>query len=342
MKALFIGGTGTISMAITRQLAEMPQWELYLLNRGNRSQNVPASVHTISADINDEADAAEKLKDMKFDVVCDFIGFVPAQLERDYRLFKGKTKQFMYISSASAYQKPLANYQITESTPLANPYWEYSRNKIACEEYLMKLYREEGFPITIIRPSHTYDERSVPLGVHGNKGSYQVIKRMMEGKPVIIQGDGTSLWTMTHNSDFARAFIGLMGNVHAIGEAFQITSDESLTWNQIYQTIANALGVGLKAYYVPSDFLDAVGPYDFKGGLMGDKSNTVVFDNSKVKRAVPGWTAAVRFDQGVRMSLEYISSHPERQIEDPEFDQWCDQVINGMEEAKKRLIDAVK
>ena len=337
MKALFIGGTGTISMAITRLLAGMPEWELYLLNRGNRRYDLPEGIKTIEADINDEALVDEKISNMRFDVVCDFIGFVKEQLERDYRLFRGKTKQFMYISSASAYQKPLSDYRITEGTPLVNPYWEYSRNKIACEDYLMKLYREEGFPVTIIRPSHTYDERSVPLGVHGDRGSFQVIRRMQLGKPVIVHGDGTGLWTMTHNSDFAKAFVGLMGNVHAIGENYQITSDETLTWNQIYQTIADCLGVEYKPYYVASDFLDAVSRYDFRGGLIGDKSNSLVFDNAKVKRAVPGFTATVRFEQGVRNTIEYVLSHPECQVEDLEFDAWCDNVIAVLEEAKKKL-----
>lgn len=337
MKALFIGGTGTISMAITRLLATNPEWELYLLNRGSRSDTLPARVKTLAADINDEAKVAELIADLQFDVVCDFIGFVKEQLERDYRLFRGRTKQFMYISSASAYQKPLSNHIITEGTPLANPYWEYSRNKIACEEYLMKLYREENFPVTIIRPSHTYDERNVPLGVHGSCGSYQVIKRMLEGKPVIVHGDGTSLWTMTHNSDFAAGFVGLMGNAHAIGESFQITSDESLTWNQIYTTIANCLGVEYKPYYVASDFLASVSDYDLRGGLLGDKANTVVFDNTKLKRAVPGFTATVRFEQGVRRTLEYVLSHPECRKEDPEFDAWCDSLIEVLEEAKKKL-----
>ena len=337
MKALFIGGTGTISMAITRLLATNPEWELYLLNRGSRSDTLPAGVKTLAADINDEAKVAELIADLQFDVVCDFIGFVKEQLERDYRLFRGRTKQFMYISSASAYQKPLSNHIITEGTPLANPYWEYSRNKIACEEYLMKLYREENFPVTIIRPSHTYDERNVPLGVHGSCGSYQVIKRMLEGKPVIVHGDGTSLWTMTHNSDFAAGFVGLMGNAHAIGESFQITSDESLTWNQIYTIIANCLGVEYKPYYVASDFLASVSDYDLRGGLLGDKANTVVFDNTKLKRAVPGFTATVRFEQGVRRTLEYVLSHPECRKEDPEFDAWCDSLIEVLEEAKKKL-----
>ena len=255
MKALFIGGTGTISMAIIRKLAEDPQWEVWLLNRGNRKAEMPEGIHQIIADIHDEAAAAKALEGMEFDTVCEFIAFHPEDAARDLRLFRGKTKQYIIISSASAYHKPAASYLITEGTTLANPHWEYSRNKIAIEELLMKAYREEGFPVTIVRPSHTYDERSVPIGVHGNKGSWQVIRRMLDGKPVLIQGDGSSLWTMTFNTDFATGFIGLMANPHAIGEAFQITGDETLTWNQIYQAVADALGVELKPYYVASDFL---------------------------------------------------------------------------------------
>lgn len=336
MKVLFIGGTGTISSAISRQLAERGD-ELYLLNRGSRNHELPDTVKIIKADIGDEADVAAKLEGMSFDVVCDFIGFVPSQLERDYRLFNGKTKQFMYISSASAYHKPVREYRITEATALANPYWEYSRNKIACEEYLMKMYRENGFPITIIRPSHTYCERSVPVGVHGDKGSFQVLKRMMEGKPVIIHGDGTSLWTITYNEDFAKAFIGLMGNPHAIGEAFQITSDESVTWNQIHQMIADCLGVPFKPYYVASDFLNAVSHYDFEGGLIGDKANSVVFDNTKLKRAVPGFQATIRAEEGIRKAVTYMLEHAECQEEDPEFDAWCDKVIEKLEAVKKEF-----
>ena len=336
MKALFIGGTGTISSAITRQLVASG-CDLWLLNRGNRTAEMPDGINYITVDVNDEVAVAEKIKDMSFDVVCDFIGFVPAQLERDCRLFTGKTKQFMYISSASAYNKPCRDYRITEGTALANKYWEYSRNKIACEDFLMKMYRENGFPVTIIRPSHTYDERAVPMGVHGKKGSWQVIKRMMEGKPVIVHGDGTSLWTMTFNEDFAKGFIGLMGNKHAIGEAFQITNDETLTWNQIYETIADCLGVEYKPYYVASDFLAAVSDYDLEGGLLGDKANCVVFDNSKLKRAVPGFAPSIRFEQGIKITLDYILSHPEYQIPDPEFDKWCDDVIAALENAKAVL-----
>ena len=338
MKALFIGGTGTISTAIVRRLAEKLGWEVWLLNRGNRA--VPEGVHQIIADISDETDVAQKLEGMEFDVVNEFIGFVPEQVERDYRLFRGKTKQYIFISSASAYHKPAASYIITEGTTLANPHWEYSRNKIACEEFLMKKYREEGFPVTIVRPSHTYDERNVPLGVHGKKGFYQVIRRMLDGKPVIIQGDGSSLWTATFNTDFAIGYTGLMGNRHAIGEAFQITGDETLTWDQIYQTIADALGVKLNAYHVSSDFLSAAGDkygFDFEGSLTGDKSVSVVFDNRKLKRVVPDMKTTVRFDQGVRIALDYVLSHPECQVEDPEFDAWCDRVITALEEAKTKI-----
>ena len=338
MKALFIGGTGVISTAITRRVAQTPGWDLWLINRGNRLYEVPENVKTIVVDINDEAEVLRRLEGMEFDVVCDFIGCERSQVERDYRFFRGRTKQFMYISSASAYQKPLASPYITEGTTLANPYWQYSRNKIECEEYLWRLWREEGFPVTVIRPSHTYCERSLPVGVHGKMGAWQVVKRMLEGKPVIIPGDGTSLWTVTHSSDFAKAFVGLMGNSHAVGEAFQITSDESLTWNQIHATIAGILGVEFRPYHVSSDFLADVGrEYDLRGALLGDKANTVVFDNSKLKRAVPDFVCTTPFAVGARLSLEYFLSHPELQREDPAFDAWCDAVIAALTAARRQL-----
>ena len=338
MKILFIGGTGTISSAITQQLATT-EHELWLLNRGNRKSEVPGNVKQIIADINDEEEVLCQLGDMRFDAVCDFIGFVPAQVERDFRLFAGRTRQYLYISSASAYNKPARSYVINEGTTLTNPHWQYSRDKIACEELLLKHYREDGFPVTIIRPSHTYCERSVPTSVHGPKGSWQVLKRMMEGKQVIVHGDGSSLWTMTWNGDFAKGFIGLLGNPHAIGEVFQIMSDESLTWNQIYQTVADALGVEYKPYYVSSEFLAAVAPaeYDLEGNLTGDKAVTVVFDCSKLKRAVPGFQATTRFDEGARRCVNYILAHPELQEEDPAFDAWCDRVILALEEAKAKI-----
>jgi nucleoside-diphosphate-sugar epimerase len=334
MKILFIGGTGTISAAISKLLITQGH-ELYLLNRGQRNDVLPEGAHSLIADVNDESAVAAKIKDLNFDCVVDFIAFVPEHLQRDYRLFRDKTKQFIFISSASAYQKPLSDYRVSEVTPLANPYWQYSRDKIACEDYLMKLYREEGFPVTIVRPSYTYDERSVPLGVHGKNGTWQVLKRMMEGKPVIIHGDGTSLWTMTHNSDFAKGFVGLIGNIHALGEAVQITSDETLTWNQIYQTVARTLNVPLKAVHISSEFLAAIGPYDFYGGLLGDKAVSVVFDNAKLKRLVPEFVATKRFDQGVSDTIHHILAHPELQHPDEEFDKWCDNLI-------EKTIDIIK
>ena len=338
MKALFVGGTGTISTAIVNRLAKELNWEVWLLNRGNRNDAVPDGVRRITADIRNEKDAAEKLDGMFFDTVCEFIGFTAEDVERDYRLFRDKTRQYIYISSASAYHKPAAGYVVTEGTTLSNPHWQYSRDKIACEEFLMRKYREEGFPVTIVRPSHTYDERHIPLGAHGKKGFWQVIKRMMEEKAVLIHGDGSSLWTLTFNTDFAIGFTGLMGNRHAIGEAFQITGDETLTWDQIYSTVADALGVRLHPYHVASEYLAAVGdPYgfDFGGGLLGDKAVSVVFDNSKLKRIVPEMRTNVRFDQGVRIALDYILSHPEEcQQEDPEFDAWCDRVIGALEASK--------
>ena len=338
MKILLIGGTGTISSAITRQLAASGH-DLWLLNRGNRRSEVPANVKQIIADIDDEKSVLSGLPAETFDAVCEFIGFVPQQVERDVRLFRGRTRQYVYISSASAYNKPAASHMITEGTTLANPHWQYSRNKIACEELLMKEYRENGFPVTIVRPSHTYCERAVPLSVHGLKGSWQVLKRMMDGKPVLIHGDGSSLWTLTWNEDFARGFIGLLGNPKAIGEAFQIMSDEQLTWTQIYKCVANALNITPKLYYVASDFLAAVAPkeWDFEGNLLGDKSVTVCFDCTKLKRAVPGFLATTRFDEGVHRCIEHILAHPELQVPDPEFDAWCDRIIEAQEQAKMKL-----
>ncbi|MCI8361191.1 MAG: SDR family oxidoreductase [Clostridiales bacterium] len=325
MKALFIGGTGVISMEITRLLAADPAWELYLLNRGNRA-NLPAGVQLIQADIHDADDVERKLAGMRFDLAADFIAFTPADIERDLRLFRGRVGQYIFISSASAYQKPLSHYLITESTPLSNPFWQYSRDKIACEERLMRAYREEGFPATIVRPSHTYGEKALPVAFHGRKGSWQVLKRMLEGKPVIVPGDGSSLWTVTHAADFAKGFAGLMGNLHAVGEAVQITSDESLTWNQIHSVIGRALGVEPVVRHIATDFLAACRP-ELTDGLTGDKSHTVVFDNGKLKRLVPGFQAAIRFDQGAPQALSHILDTPALQQSDPAFDAWCDRVI---------------
>lgn len=336
MKILFIGGTGTISTAISKLLISQGH-DLFLLNRGQRNDILPAGAHYLIADVNDETKVFKLIHDLEFDCVADFIAFIPEHLQRDYRLFKDKTKQFIFISSASAYQKPLSDYRVTEATPLANPHWQYARDKIACENYLMKLYREEGFPVTIVRPSYTYDERKTPLAVHGQTGTWSVVKRILDGKPVIIQGDGTALWTMTHSNDFAKAFVGLIGNIHARGEAVQITSDETLTWNQIYQCIADALNKPLVAVHISSEFLAAAGPYNFYGGLLGDKAISVVFDNTKLKRLVPGFVAEKRFDQGIKETIDFLLDHPEYQPKDEEFDRWCDEIIESMQQLAQKI-----
>ena len=334
MKALFIGGTGTISTEISK-LCVKKSWELTLLNRGNAGNRVPDGARVLCADIHNEQAVKDVLGNETFDVVADFIAFTVEDVQRDIRLFAGKCAQYFFISSASAYQKPLSSPWITEGTPLHNPYWEYSRNKIACEEALMHAYHDDGFPITIIRPSHTYCERSIPVAVHGGS-SFQVVERMRLGKPVIVPGDGATLWTLTHSRDFAVAFVGLMGNMHALGEVYHITGDESLTWNQIYECIARALGVKARLVHIASETLGMLRP-ELVGNLLGDKSNTVLFDNTKIKRAVPQFCAATRFDQGAREAVEYIYTHPECQKLDPAFDEWCDAVI----EAYERLITSL-
>lgn len=334
MKALFIGGTGTISTSITELLVE-EGWDVTLLNRGNKS--IPGTKQLI-CDIGNEAEAARLLEGMTWDVVADFIAFVPEQVKRDIRLFKGHTKQYIFISSASAYQKPLSSPFITESMPLSNPHWEYSRNKIACEEVLMKEYRENGFPVTIVRPSHTYARWGLPLPVHGKKGPWQVLKRMLDGKKVIVPTDGATLWTVTASRDFAPGFVGLMNNTHAIGESVQITSDESLTWDQIMRIIADELNVEYKPCYVSAHLLAKVPEYNFEGELIGDKTNCVIFDNAKLKRLVPGFVCRNRFDIAGRESVRYILSHPELQTEDPQFDQVSDRVIRAVERAEKEIL----
>lgn len=323
MKALFIGGTGTISSAVS-ELAVKQGVELTLLTRSGTGG--PEGAEMLKGDIEDVNQIVSLLRGRTFDVVADFVAFTPEQAARDIELFHDKTEQYIYISSASAYQKPVTNYLITESTPLYNPYWQYSRDKIACEDLLMTAYRVSGFPVTIVRPSHTYGDRSVPVAIHGKKGSWQVLARLLEGKPVIVHGDGLSLWTFTHNTDFAKGFTGLMGNPHAIGQAVHITSDESLTWNAAFDAIGKALGVKPNLTHISSDLLAAFRP-DLLGTLLGDKAHSVVFDNTKLKRLVPDYCATTRFDQGVKRTVEYVLSHPECQTLDPDFDAWCDKTI---------------
>lgn len=337
MKVLLIGGTGRISLEITRLLSLDDNVQVYLLNRGNRNQNLPRNITLLKADIKEEKEVKKLLESYSFDVVADFIAFDINEIERNIRLFSDKTKQYIFISSASAYQKPVISCCITESTPLKNPYWEYSRNKIACEDRLIREYRQTGFPITIVRPSHTYDIRNVPVCIHGKNGGWQTIKRMLENKPVIIPGDGTSLWTLTSAVDFAKGFIGLLGNNRAIGHAVHITSDETLTWNQIYDCIADTLSVKLNAVHIASDFLVACNP-ELYGPLLGDKANSSVFDNTKIKNLVPGFSASTRFDQGVRETIRNMLEQKSLQIEDKEFDCWCDQVIAAYQDGLRNTI----
>ena len=333
MKALFIGGTGTISTEISK-LCVRKGWDLTLLNRGKNADRVPEGARVLRGDINQEEEIRPLLEGQKWDVVADFIAFTPDQVRRDIRLFEGKTSQYFFISSASAYQKPLSSPWITEGTPLHNPFWEYSRNKAECERILREAYDLRGFPVTLIRPSHTYCERSVPVAVHGRNGSFQVLERIRAGKRIIIPGDGLTLWTLTHSRDFAVAFEGLMGNAHALGETYHITGDESLTWNQIHECVGAALGREIQAVHIPSETLGRLWP-DMVGNLIGDKSNTVLFDNTKIKRAVPEFITTTFFSRGARECVDYIYAHPECQVPDPEFDSWCDRMLEAWDRAEE-------
>lgn len=327
MKVLFIGGTGKISSACS-QLAVDQGIELYLLNRGiTLERPAPNKAKIIIGDIYNRTSVEKAIGDLKFDSVVNWIAYTPKDIENDLSLFTGRTEQYIFISSASAYQKPLQKLPITESTPLVNPFWEYSRNKIACEERLLKAYREKNFPITIVRPSHTYDKTMIPL-----KGAYTAIDRMRKGKKIIIHGDGTSLWVLTHHKDFAKGFVGLLGNKHAIGEAFQITSDELLSWNQICNTMANAAGVEAKIVHIPSDLIAA---YDKQWGeeLLGDKSPTVIFDNSKIKSVVPDFNATIPFVKGAEEIMTWYDADPSRQIINEAFNSLANKIISAYESA---------
>jgi len=325
MKILFIGGTGIISSACTKLAAERGN-DLTLLNRGEtRSKRpIPDSVHELNLDYSDTESVTSALKGKEFDVVVNWITFTPDQIERDIELFRNRVGQFIFISSASAYQTPPASLPVTESTILDNPYWEYSRNKIACEQRLVQAYRNEKFPITIVRPSHTYDHTSFPFS-----GGYTNVDRMRCNKPVIVYGDGTSLWTLTHNIDFAKAFVGLLGNNHTIGEAFHITSDEWLTWNQIFQLVANAAGVmEPNLVHVPSEIIASFDP-DWGAGLLGDKSHSMIFDNSKIKRVVPDFKAEIPYSIGVREIIAWHDEDPNRKTINPEFDKMIEKILQN-------------
>jgi nucleoside-diphosphate-sugar epimerase len=333
MKILFIGGTGIISSACS-DLALARGHELFMVNRSVSKQlPVPAGATLFQADVyNDETSLAALLADHHFDAVVDYLAYHPNDIERDLRLFRGKTDQFVFISSASAYQKPVRNYLITEETPLENPYWEYSQNKIACEDRLMQAYQDEGFPVTIIRPSHTYGYTQIPFGVSSWRHPWTVVDRMKRRQKVIVPGDGTSLWVLTWNADFAKGLLGLLGNEQAIGEAFQITSDEVLSWDQIHLEAYRALGLEPNLIHIPSDLIAMYDP-DSLGSLIGDKANSVVFDNSQIKRFVPDYSCEVRWTEGLRRSLAWFEAHPEFQTIDHEMDAVWDRIIASYKRA---------
>jgi nucleoside-diphosphate-sugar epimerase len=320
-RVLFIGGTGIISTACAQQAVEAG-FDLFLLNRGkSTTRPAPAAAQVLMADINDRQAVRSVLTELEFDVVVNFRAFTPDQVAADLELFRGRVGQYIFISSASAYQTPPVRLPVLESTPLRNPYWQYSRDKIACEDLLVRAYRDEAFPVTIVRPSHTYDHTCVPFD-----GGWTVIDRMRRGAPILVHGDGTSPWTLTHHTDFARAFVGLIDNPRAIGDSFHITSDDSPTWNEIAASLADAAGVEARIVHVPSDVVAAADP-NWGAGLLGDKAHALVFDNSKIKSMVPGWHAKVPFFQGAREIVEWHDADDNRRTVDQRMDATMDKLI---------------
>lgn len=320
-KILFIGGTGVISSACS-DLALLNGLDLHLFTRGNSIRPIPTGAKVITGDINNLAAVEEMLDQYHFDVVVNWIVYQPEEIQRDIKLFSGKVGQYIFISSASAYQKPIKQLPITEETPLENPYWAYSRAKKACEELLFNAYKMFKFPVTIVRPSHTYDKTLLPF-----KGGYTTLDRIIKGMPVIIHGDGSSLWVLTHHRDFAIGFVGLLGNDRAIGEAYQITSDELQTWNAIYHTIANAEGVTLNPVYIPSTAIAQVDP-EWGASLLGDKAHSVIFDNTKIKTLVPEYKAVIPYHEGCRETLTWYRENPANQIIDLSLSDKMDKLIS--------------
>jgi nucleoside-diphosphate-sugar epimerase len=329
MTILFLGGTGIISTACTR-LAIERGFDVTLLNRGQRG-DVPPGAKALIADLADPAAVAKTLGSTNWDVVVDFLAYTPEDIEQRLDLFRGRVGQYIFISSASAYQKPLAHYLVTESTPLVNPFWHYSRQKIDCEDRLLRALRDEAFPAVIVRPSFTYGDTQFPLIVNSWLKSYTAVDRLRRGQPVIVPGDGLSLWTLTHNTDFAKGLVGLLGHQSATGHAFHITSDEVLTWNQIYEAVAHAAGAPPPRFvHIASDFIIACLP-DEVGGLLGDKSNSAVFDNRKIKRFVPDYVATVRFRDGIRRTMAWFDADAKRRQIDEEANARWDRLIAAYE-----------
>lgn len=322
MRVLFIGGTGIISTAVSR-LAVSRGIDLWLCNRGEHPVTIEGAKH-IRVDINDVTAVRETIGESTFDVVVDWIAFEPQHIERDLELFAGRVKQYVFISSASAYEKPPRSPFVTESTPLKNPYWAYSRDKIACEDRLIQAYRERDFPVTIVRPSLTYDS-VLPIAI-GGWGCATLLDRLQSGRRIIVHGDGTSLWTVTHAEDFAKGFVPLLGHPRAVGESFHITSDELLTWNQIYATIAGALGVEPNVVHIPSDFIASIEP-SLGPGLLGDKAHSAIFDNRKIKEFVPEFAASIPFHLGIRKTIAWFAADPSRWVVRPEVHAAMDRVL---------------
>ncbi len=320
LKVLFIGGSGVISAACAREAVDCGI-ELYVLNRGQTATRpLPDGVRELRADARNPASVRDAVDGLDFESVVDWVAFTPGHVRDDIAVFRGRTGQYVFISSASAYQTPPARLPVTESTPLRNPFWQYSRDKIACEDLLVGEYRENDFPATIVRPSHTYDATKTVLS-----GGWTTLARMLAGKPVIVHGDGTSLWTVTHNTDFARGFVPLLGHSRTLGEAFHITSDDFLTWDQIAHALAAALGVTARIVHVPSDAIAAADP-DWGAGLLGDKTHSMVFDNSKLRSVVPGWRAVVPFERGAREIADWYLADPARQVADERLDALMDKL----------------
>ncbi len=321
MRILFIGGNGTIS-AFASRLAVERGHDLTLLNRGTSSRRPPIEgAETLIGDAERVDSVRAAIGSREFDAVVNWRSFHPSQVQSDIGLFEGRTGQYVYISSASAYAKPVAGLPITESTALRNPFWEYSRNKIASEDLLVAAFRERRFPVTIVRPSHTYDEQAVPL-----PGGWTMIDRARRGKPVVVHGDGTSLWVLTHSRDFAPAFVGLLGQPAAIGEAFQITSAEAMPWNQIHESLSRAAGVEPEYVHIASESIVSALP-DWSGMLLGDQAHSVIFDNSKVRRLVPGWSVTTPFSAGAREIVAWHDAHPEHAVVDAALDAALDALV---------------